>query len=249
MISTWKLIGAIWITGMLGVVAMTTIMLPTLLKKTPPRRPSKMPGWAISVVASIQGGIFLAIFVWVGAVLAWTVGLRALFFEALVGGGSPGEALLPQLLPGLAGGLVAAVVPWYFVSQGLIFEIHSPRSLLAAVLYGGITEEIFARWGLMTFLVWLGCRFSQNPQLMPSSAVVWSAIVVSAVLFGAGHLPSTRLMRGRLTASAVISVIGGGTFFGVIAGYLYFRYGLESAMICHATSHVVAYVVYRVRGR
>jgi hypothetical protein len=30
--------------------------------------------------------------------------------------------------------------------------------------------------------------------------------------------------------------------FGVLFGYLFWRYGLEAAMIAHATAHVVSYV-------
>jgi hypothetical protein len=32
------------------------------------------------------------------------------------------------------------------------------------------------------------------------------------------------------------------TAFGVLFGYLFWRYGLEAAMIAHATAHVVSYV-------
>ena len=138
-----------------------------------------------------------------------------------------------------------AIIPWYFTSHGLIFEIHSPRSLLVAVLYGGITEEIFMRWSLMTLLVWSGWRFLQKSSGQPSSGVVWAAIVVSAVIFGAGHLPTTRILLGHLTGIAIASVIAGGAVFGVVVGYLYWRYGLEAAMVCHAVSHLLAYGAYK----
>ena len=243
--SKWKLGGAIWIAGMIGVLAVMFIMLAVLISQHPPHSPLRVPVWVASLAASAQAAVLLALFVWCGAVFASRVGLRAPVFEALVTGRSLGAALRPQLLPGLLGGLTVAIIPWYFTSHGLIFEIHSPRSLLVAVLYGGTTEEIFMRWGLMTLLVWSGWRFLQKSSGQPSSGVVWAAIVVSAVIFGAGHLPTTRILLGHLTGIAIASVIAGGAVFGVVVGYLYWRYGLEAAMVCHAVSHLLAYGAYK----
>ena len=243
--SKWKLGGAMWIAGMIGVLAVTFIMLPVLISQHPPRSPLRVPVWVASLAVSAEAAVLLALFVWCGAVFASRVGLRAPVFEALVTGRSLGAALRPQLLPGLLGGLTVAIIPWYFTSHGLIFEIHSPRSLLVAVLYGGTTEEIFMRWGLMTLLVWSGWRFLQKSSGQPSSGVVWAAIVVSAVIFGAGHLPTTRILLGHLTGIAIASVIAGGAVFGVVVGYLYWRYGLEAAMVCHAVSHLLAYGAYK----
>ncbi len=198
---------------MIGVLAATFIMLPILISQHPPRNSLRVPVWVASLAASAQGAVLLALFVLCGAVFASRVGLRAPVFDALATGRSWAAALRPQLLPGLLGGLAVAVIPWYFTSHGLIFEIHSPRSLLVAVFYGGITEEIFMRWGLMTLLVWSGWRFLQKSSGQPSSGVVWAAIVVSAVIFGAGHLPTTRILLGHLTGIAIASVIAGGTVF------------------------------------
>ena len=103
-----------------------------------------MGGIAVRV-PTIQ--LLLALFVWGGVVLAPCVHLRAPAFQALTKEGGFGSALAPQLLPGLIGGLAAATVPWYFTSHGLIVEIHSPSTLLTAVLFGGLTEEILMRWG------------------------------------------------------------------------------------------------------
>ncbi len=100
------------------------------------------------------------------------------------------------------------------------------------------------RGGLVPFLVWAGWRLLQKPGSEPSTAVIWTAIVLSAVPFGAGHLPMTRLLLGRLSRSAITQEIAGGTVFGSVAG-LYCRYGLEAAMICHAASHVLAYAAYK----
>jgi membrane protease YdiL (CAAX protease family) len=240
---------AMWFAGMAGVVATVILLLPVLISSHPRPTPMRFPIWVVSLAALVQSGVLLAIFVWIGVALAPKLGLCAPVFEALATGRPWGAALRPELLPGLIGAVPAAAIPWYFTSHGLIVEIHTPRALLVAVLYGGITEEILIRWGLMTLLVWLGWRLLQKRQEKPSRGVVWAAIVVSAVIFGAGHLPSTHLLVGHLTGPIIASVIAGGTAFGILAGFLYWRYGLESAIVCHALSHILAYVAGWAAGQ
>lgn len=241
----WKMSAALWIAGMIGVLAAAFIMVPALIRQRH-HGPLRTPLWFLSVVQGVQAGLLLALFAWGGAVLSPRVGLHAPVFEALVEGRSWAAPLARQLIPGLIGGLVLAVVPWYFVSHTLIYKIASPRTLFVGISYGGVSEEIFMRWGLMTFFVWLGWRILQHSDGAPSSSTVWTSIIASAVIFGAGHLPVTYRLQGHLTGAAILSVIAGGTTFGIVAGYLYWRYGLESAMICHAVSHIIAYAAYKV---
>jgi len=244
-VSRGKLGLAIWVAGMIGVIPATFIMLPDLIAQRL-HRPPRLPISVGSLLSSAQAALVLALLVWAGVTLAPRVGLRAPAFAALVSGRSIAQALAPQLVPGILGGLLVAAIPWYFTSHGLIVELHSPRSLVTAVLYGGITEEILMRWGVMTLLVWLGWRWLEKSPGQVSAGAVWAAIVISAVIFGAGHLPSTRLLLGHLTTFAVVSVTAGGALFGIVAGWLYWRYGLESAILCHAVAHVAAYVAYKV---
>ena len=71
---------------------------------------------------------------------------------------------------------------------------------------------------------------------------VWLAIAVSAVRFCAGHLPAAAALVGALDANVVVFVIGANTVFGLLFGYLFWRHGLESAMIAHALAHVVSHL-------
>jgi len=115
--------------------------------------------------------------------------------------------------------------------------------ILARVLYGGITEEVLLRWGLMTALVWLWWRLVQGRRGSPRTIDYWLAIVVSALLFGAGHLPAAAMLVGELTGDVVLFVVGANTAFGLVFGYLFWRYGLEAAMIAHVSAHVVSYAL------
>jgi membrane protease YdiL (CAAX protease family) len=92
-------------------------------------------------------------------------------------------------------------------------------------------------------LVWLAWRFLQHRSGPPQPVYIWLAIVVSALLFGAGHLPAAALQVGELTDNVVLFIVGTNAAFGLLFGYLYWRYSLEAAMIAHASAHVVSYVM------
>jgi len=110
---------------------------------------------------------------------------------------------------------------------------------LTRILYGGITEELLLRWGLMTLLVWIGWRVFSQGQSAPSTFCFIVAIALSAFLFGLGHLPLVFVLGTQVTISVIAYVIVGNAAFGLIAGYLYWQKGLEAAMIAHMLVHVV----------
>jgi membrane protease YdiL (CAAX protease family) len=70
----------------------------------------------------------------------------------------------------------------------------------------------------------------------------WSAIVIAAVLFGAGHLPATAALT-PLTLVVVSRAIVLNGIAGVAFGVLYWRNGLEAAMLAHFGSDVVLHVL------
>lgn len=117
-----------------------------------------------------QGTVLLIILILIGLTTAPKVGLSAPVFQALVTGESKWQALAPQIVPGLIGGLVGALLLFSyallqpFVTPELV-NADSPieiSMLMRRVLYGGIVEELHMRWGLMSLFVWIGWRLSQR---------------------------------------------------------------------------------------
>ena len=232
----------LWLAGMLGVVVITVTVLPQLLGEVT----LPAPLWVLSLASLAQSALLVALAVWAGVALAPEVGLRAPAFEAAVTARPIAPALRPQLLPGLSRrrpwrDALFAIGAYAPAALAEVQQRFNP-SLLARVLYGGITEELLLRWGLMTVLVWLAWRFLQRRRGAPRTVYIWLAIVVSALLFGAGHLPAAAVLVGELTGDIVLFVVGVNTAFGVLFGYLFWRYGLEAAMIAHGTTHVVSYI-------
>jgi len=201
----------------------------------------------MSVASLAQSALLVALAVWTGVALAPKVGLRAPVFEAAVTARPLAPALAVQFLPGLIAGVLAGLMLFAVgrYAPAAIAEIPQRFTppLLARMLYGGITEELLLRWGLMTAVVWLAWRFLQHRMGAPRPVYIWLAIVASALLFGAGHLPAASLLVGELTSEVVLFVVGGNTAFGLLFGHLFWRYGLEAAMIAHGTAHAMNYIL------
>jgi membrane protease YdiL (CAAX protease family) len=109
--------------------------------------------------------------------------------------------------------------------------------LIAGLLYGGITEEVMLRWGMMTFIVWVIWRRFQKGRPHPSAGAVWAAILLAAVLFGIGHLPATAAFA-PLDGMLVVRTVALNALGGVLFGWLFWRRHLEAAMVAHASAHV-----------
>jgi membrane protease YdiL (CAAX protease family) len=106
--------------------------------------------------------------------------------------------------------------------------------------YGGIAEELLLRLGLMTLLVWVGTKITRSKHF--SSAVIWIAIALTALLFGALHLPTTAQLV-PLTAIVVTRALLLNGIPGLLFGWLYWRKGLEAAMVAHFSCDIVLHVI------
>jgi len=128
-------------------------------------------------------------------------------------------------------------------------EAAALQDLLASIpmrlLYGGITEEILLRWGVMApiaFVCWgLRNRIRERTKT-PPAAVMWVAIVASAVAFGVGHLPALA-STFDLTIALIIRTVLLNAIVGVALGWLFWQRSLETAMVAHAAFHIVLVTV------
>jgi membrane protease YdiL (CAAX protease family) len=118
---------------------------------------------------------------------------------------------------------------------------HPPAwEALLASLGAGIREELWLRLGVMTPLVWLGCKVTRRTG--PSPAVIWPANAFAAALFAAIHLPQASVLFG-LSAPILAFVLVGNGLPGLAFGWLYWRRGLMAAMAAHGAVDVVLKVV------
>jgi len=228
---------------MFGAVVLTAQVLPTLLEGVPLPMPLEM----LMGVSLLQSAVLLGLMTWAGVALSPRLRLGAPLLEALAGSRPLTTPWRPRLfagaLGGVVGGLALALLARIAPPAVLAAQERFALPLLARVLYGGLTEEILLRWGVMTLLVWAGWRFIQKRQGVPARKVVWLGILGSALLFALGHLPAAATLVGSLTGPVVLYVVLANAAFGVLFGILYWRWGLEAAMLAHALVHVVGYVL------
>ena len=238
---------------MAGVLSFLLVDLPALIAAVP--RPEgvpmpELPNPVILKLASIaQPAVLISLAILVGVFIAGKIGLHSPVAEAIASRSSFWPALRPQVLPGIifgfAGG-IAIVLAWViakpslpteFVTQAQRFNSFLPPAV--RILYGGFTEELLLRWGVMTLIVWASWRLIGRGRAQPGFGYFVFGILASSVIFGLGHLPIASVLAGGLTASIVIYVITANSLFGIVAGFLYWRLGLESAILAHMCAHLV----------
>lgn len=210
-----------------------------------------VPVWVVLASSGVQTAALLALAAWLGARLGPDVGLRSPLLAAWVLRTPLHGAWRSPLRAGVVGGVGAAL--WLVLlaawAPAPLAQDAAAQAVPLSVrlLYGGITEEILLRWGLMTLLVWLGWRWLQRRRSAPAGWVLGLAIVLSALAFAAGHLPAAHALAGGLSLPVVAYVLLGNAVFGLLAGALYARWGLESAMLAHALAHLLAWGVAALR--
>lgn len=193
------------------------------------------------VAQFIQCLILFSITIFFGLIFTKKIGFSPPLIEA--GKGNRGKVLKDILGKSVLSGIVVAVaiylVDILFTAFGVSISTHQNiapawQKLLAAV-YGGTTEEILMRLFLMTFFIWIGMKIFR--QSKPSKIGIIIPIFLAAIIFGLGHLPITASLTQIdtlvVTRAIVLNGIG-----GVVFGWLFWKKGLESAMIAHFTADI-----------
>ncbi len=237
--------------GLLGVLSLVPTII-TQLDAVPPEL-AALPAPLLVAVLALNPLILLAISVAVGTLLAHRVGLISLVAEKV----RHGTVIWPRLRPHIPMAFVAGIIFMIvvvvldlviapFADIELLDEGAAETSilmrLLVGVFYGGITEELLLRWGFMSLLLWIGWRVVQRGQGAPRPWLVWTAIILAALLFGIGHLPALAAMV-EPTPLLIVRTVLLNALGGLVFGWLFWRRSLEVAMVSHAAFHVGLFVV------
>jgi membrane protease YdiL (CAAX protease family) len=244
----WRIFAILLVAGLLGVLAVLPFTLDLIDSPAFGETPaSDIPLPFIVALALLQNGVLLAVFIFIGMILSERIGLQMQLIRAWANGESPPNLkaiLLSGMLVGAVAGAILVGLEALFFLRHLpepmlqLFEIPLWKRLLAGVLYGGITEELLMRLFLVSLVAWLFGRLWKTHAGLPSSGAFWAAIILVAVLFGLGHLPVTAAIT-PLTQVVVVRTLVLNGVAGIAFGYLYWRHGLEAAMLGHMSTHLV----------
>ena len=174
------------------------------------------------------------IFIGIALVLAQKSGLGAPLLEGLIKKGD----IYPWIYKISALSLFIAIltcVPILLLNlKANPNEIPAIWKLILASVDAGIQEEIFYRFFLMTLVVWLGGHMWQDKNGYPSKSVIHAAIILSALIFAWAHIDD-KIANPALNASpaAYFWVLLVNTLIGITLGLLYWKQGLECAILTH----------------
>lgn len=194
----------------------------------------------LGLIGLLQTFLLAGVALLAGHFLAGKVGLKSLLYarfhqaESLTGRGQGRAFLLAGGLGLGMGILFAGFDLWARQWLPFLSDIQpSFASLAMGILYGGIVEEVLMRWGLMTLLVYLFTR--KGTRRNPAAYV--AAILLVALLFALGHYNATTTLTEMtpLVWFRMLFLNGAG---GVMFGWLYWKYHLESAIFAHMSTHV-----------
>jgi membrane protease YdiL (CAAX protease family) len=249
----WKLFFVLLAAGLIGIVAALPMMFELVDQFVPPEEQQDiesqlpLPIPLLVLLALIQNCAVFGGAIAAGLALSRRIGTGAPLLSKLLSGvellsvrpNLPLAAfvgfLLGTVLAIVDGALLLSHVPVNLRESGESIALW--KRLLAGLLYGGITEELLMRLFLFSLIAWVFGRVSKAPNGRPSNGTFWMANVVVALLFGLGHLPATQAIV-PLTPAVVFRCLLLNGAASIVFGYLFWRRGLESAMLAHASAHV-----------
>lgn len=206
---------------------------------------------------------------WFGVALGWAVlamlvgaglyfgreyGLGAPYLEDVCAGKPPARPAWLRLAAAPLVGIVLGSLLDVWLRWGPLFGAAAMRARFAgvarsplvgrwaAVAYSGVIEEIVFRLFIMSLVVWLLRRHWLPSRRWPMAKVMWIAIVVAALAFGAAHLPkwSAEISQLPIIALSILMLNG---IVGTVLGVLYWRFGLEVAILCHFGADFAVYIL------
>ncbi|MCP5494817.1 MAG: CPBP family intramembrane metalloprotease [Leptospiraceae bacterium] len=240
----------LFILGFIGVLSLLSSEFP--MDQVPKEVLEKYSEQTLVLLSLINPTILLAISVLIGTVLYEKVELAVPLISSILKRENWKDILFVQLKFGLTGGVIAGLG---ILAISMIFTANLPKeflelgeklkpSLFTRLFYGGFTEEILLRFGLMTFVVWV--VFKIHKKLSPS--VYWIGIVLATLFFAVGHFPVVFQAVGTPSLGLLVYVLLGNSLGGFVFGWLYWKKGLESAFVAHLFTHVVMLTIQPLVG-
>ena len=159
------------------------------------------------------------------------------------------QPLMASIVISVIGGMALILPDIFFFGKHIpaIAESYAvkPTSpyLVATVTYGAVIEEVMLRLFWMSLVVFVLWKLFQRKREQPSTAVMVSANIIAALLFAAGHLPTTFVTIGSSALIIFRCFLLNGTF-GLAFGWLYRKYGLRYAMIAHGGCHIFSKLIW-----
>jgi hypothetical protein len=245
----WSEFGVLFLAAIVGGLAILPYSF-ELVKLAGQSKALKMSKPKLILLSLLQTAVLFAIVIAVGLLTAHAIGIGAPYFEARLA-----HTLIPTLTPMLSEALILGVVGGLFLFLfDYLFLSYLPKILvdttrtttiwqnLAASFYGGVNEELLMRLFGFSVIAWLLSRVWHTQTHMPTVVVLWTANIIMAIIFGLGHLPTTKNLVGKLTPFLTIRALLLNGMIGLVCGWLFWQKGIEAAMLAHFSADIIYHV-------
>lgn len=116
--------------------------------------------------------------------------------------------------------------------------------IISALTYGGVVEEVMLRLFLMSLISLIIYKLFYKKEKEVPIKVFVIANIISALLFAAGHLPTTKTLFGYIDGLLLFRCFLLNGTFGLAFGRLYRKYGIQYSMLAHFGCHVVSKLIW-----
>jgi membrane protease YdiL (CAAX protease family) len=179
------------------------------------------------LLALLAAEIVIVLLIWAGLWLGERNGLGSRI-------PSLRRAGLALLIGFVTGGVVLVLLPLAGLQSRLIKEASVPLwKWLIIAFDSAILEEIIFRLFAVSLVVWVLARFIRR------QPAIWTALIISALLFGAAHL-SRWMDAGPVVIAAVIIVNG---LIAIVLGLMYVKWSIEAAILGHFAGDVMVHII------
>ncbi|EHP87896.1 CPBP family intramembrane glutamic endopeptidase [Methanotorris formicicus] len=138
------------------------------------------------------------------------------------------------LFLGVILGAISTIAEYSMILNLRSMSTHLTICGMFLSVYGGINEEVIFRLFLMGSFAYLLSELGIK-------RAVEVSLVTSPILFAIGHTPVSMEFISKKTIMSMLFVSN--FIFGLVFGYIYWKKGLEYAMVSHFSLDFVLYVV------
>ncbi|KTC76759.1 hypothetical protein [Legionella brunensis] len=240
----WPLITVLFCLSLPGVF----IAVPRLINLLLPKNSDELKN-RVNRFAKGQTLFMVLLMTFGGSVLSLKTGLNASVLDTLLQGGAVLDQIQAMLLPVLLA-TIGGLIVFFFLYYGLVASIldektfHIMRQVRVVlgidgcILYGGVVEEIIARWGLMNVVAFFAILFAGQK----SPLIIWSAILLSGLVIALGQLPAYLAAGCQSSRRFIYSMLLLNVWQALLFGWLFWQFGLVAAIVAHMLFHVGWYL-------
>src|SRR5699024_1244710 len=179
-------------------------------------KPGDIPTSLIVMINSTFQLLYIFVMILIGLRLQNRTGLNASILNGLVYPEARAHMskkwLTTSIVFALIGSIIVILLDVFVFSPLMetpVDQLPSPswwQGLLASI-YGGVTEEIMLRLFGMTLIVWLLAWITKKEKDNIPNSFYYVAIILTAILFGLGHLPTAAQVFGELSTVIIIRTL------------------------------------------